>query len=57
MNESLVAKFFVGSGAPLAALAISHSTLNAWLQTTSLTIGIIVGVLTAISIIRGGLKK
>lgn len=53
MNESLLAKCFVGTGTPLAALAISHATLNAWLQSASLVIGIIVGVLTAISIIRG----
>jgi hypothetical protein len=57
MNESLLTKLFVGTGFPLAAITISHATVNAWLQTASLCIGITVGVLTAISIIKNGFKK
>ena len=57
MNESLFTKLFVGTGAPFTAIAITHATVNEWLQTGSLFIGITVGVLTAISIIKNGFKR
>jgi len=57
MNESLLTKLCVGTGIPFAAITISHATVNAWLQSASLVIGITVGVLTAISIIKNGFKR
>jgi hypothetical protein len=57
VNESLLTKLFIGTGAPFTALAITHATVNAWMQTASLAVGITVGVLTAISIVRNGFKK
>ena len=57
MNESLLTKLFIGTGAPFTALAITHATVNEWLQTGSLIVGITVGLFTAISIVRSGFKK
>jgi membrane protein implicated in regulation of membrane protease activity len=52
MNDELVSKLFIGAGAPLTGLAVSHATLNLWLQTSSLIIGVIVGLLTLFSFFK-----
>lgn len=52
MNESLFSKLFIGAAAPLTGLAVSHTTVNLWLQTGSLSIGLLVGVLTLLSILK-----
>ncbi len=39
-------KGFGGSAVSLAAVAVSHATVNSWLQTASLVIGITVGLVT-----------
>jgi predicted histidine transporter YuiF (NhaC family) len=49
MTDELVSKLFIGAGAPLTGLAVSHVTINLWLQTSSLIIGLIVGLLTLFS--------
>ena len=51
MNAS-IEKLIVATAAPLTGFAISHTTVNMWLQTGSLAIGIIVGLLTIISILK-----
>jgi hypothetical protein len=56
MTDELVSKLFIGAGAPLTGLAVSHATLNLWLQTSSLTIGLIVGLLTLFSFFKKGKK-
>ena len=57
MNEPLLTKLLVGTGSPLAGLAVSLSTYNEMMQAVSLTAGAIVAVLTGISIVRGWFKK
>jgi membrane protein implicated in regulation of membrane protease activity len=52
MNDELLSKLFIGAGAPLTGLAVSHATLNLWLQTSSLIIGVIVGLLTLFSFFK-----
>lgn len=52
MTNELVSKLFIGAGAPLTGLAVSHVTINLWLQTSSLTVGLMVGLLTLISLFK-----
>lgn len=52
MKDELISKLFVGAGAPLTGLAISHTVVNLWLQTASLSIGLLVGVLTLLSLTK-----
>ena len=52
MKDELISKLFVAAGAPLTGLAVSHVTINLWLQTSSLTIGLMVGFLTLISLFK-----
>lgn len=52
MNEHLLTKLVVGAGFPLSALAVSHATLNAYLQSASLVVGLVVGILTALSFFK-----
>lgn len=52
MNDQLAGKLIVGAGAPLTGLAVSHQVVNMWLQTASLSIGLLVGILTLLSLIK-----
>jgi hypothetical protein len=55
MNEHLdhiISRLCIGAGAPLTGLAISHTTVNLWLQTVSLSVGLIVGILTLLSFLK-----
>ncbi len=54
---ALPEKFFVGTAAPVAGLITTvPGDVNPWLQTVALVAGIIVSLLSAISIIRKNLK-
>ncbi len=44
MNESLLTKLFLGTGAPFAGLAISLSTYNEYMQAFSLTVGVAIAL-------------
>ena len=57
MTDELVSKLFIGAGAPLTGLAVSHVTINLWLQTSSLTIGLVVGLLTLLSFFKKDKKN
>jgi hypothetical protein len=52
MNDHIISKLFIGAGAPLTGLAVSHQVVNMWLQTASLSIGLLVGILTLLSLIK-----
>lgn len=52
MHDNLLGKLIVGAGAPLTGLAVSHTTVNLWLQTGSLSVGIIVGLLTIYTLLK-----
>jgi hypothetical protein len=49
MNEPFAK---LGTLAPFLGLSISHTTVNLWLQSSSLVIGIVLGLLSLIAIIR-----
>ena len=49
MNEEVFSKFTVAITSPFMGFAFSHSTLNLWLQTISLVVGISVGVIAFLS--------
>ena len=51
MNDTLFAKLTIGSGAPFLGIVVSHQSINEWLQTISLVIGILVGLITIASIL------
>jgi hypothetical protein len=52
MNEEVFSKFTVAITSPFMGFAFSHSTLNLWLQTISLTVGISVGVIAFLSALK-----
>lgn len=52
MNDTIFSKLFIGAAAPLTGLAVSHTTVNLWLQTGSLGVGLLVGILTLLSILK-----
>lgn len=49
MNDHLITKLAVGAGSPLLGVAVSHQTINEYLQTASLLLGILVGLATLAS--------
>ena len=54
---ALPEKFFVGVSAPIAGLITTvPGDVNPWLQTVALIAGIVVSILSALSIIRKNLK-
>jgi len=52
MNDHIFGKLVVAAAAPLTGLAVSHQTVNLWLQTGSLSIGLLVGILTLLSLLK-----
>jgi hypothetical protein len=46
MNDQALTKLVVGAGSPLLGWTVSHQIINEYLQTVSLILGIIVGVVT-----------
>lgn len=51
MNDTLLAKLTVGTVSPFLGIVVSHQAINEWLQTVSLALGIIVGLVTLASIL------
>jgi hypothetical protein len=51
LHDHISKIYALGAAAPFAGLAISHNTVNQWLQTVSLSIGIMVGLITVFTFI------
>lgn len=57
LHDHLGKIYALGAAAPFAGLAISHNTINQWLQTISLSIGIMVGLITVFTFIAKNARK
>jgi hypothetical protein len=56
-NEHLSKIYAIGSTASFTGFAISHAAVNAWLQTISLSIGIMTGLIAVLTFIVKNNKK